>query len=153
MGWFLFDAAVGSYRQVQLNDLLSRHRGREAMEQICAAVPPDMHAECLISGYASQRAQQCFAVMSGEALEGLVFCDNLRALKRKSLHKQTVAQLMVPQEKLVWVDPDDGLDMALNAMRENEMSQVPVMQDGKVVGVVNYEKLQWLIDAHSNRKQ
>lgn len=153
MGWFLFDAAVGSYRQVQLNDLLSRHSVREAMEQICAVVPTDMHVEHLISEYASQRAQQCFAVMSGEALEGLVFCDNLRALKRKTRHKQTVAQLMLPKEKLVWVDPDDGLDKALNAMRENEMSQAPVMQDGNMIGVVNYKKLQWLIDAHSNRKQ
>jgi CBS domain-containing protein len=152
MGWFLYKAAVSSYRQIQLDDLMSRHKVIEVMGQSCVVVPPDLGVARLINEYAQPHGQQCFAVMQGGSLEGMIFFDSLRTLIRDARNKQTVDQIMISAEKLKCVAPDDELIKALNIMREQELSQVPVMQDGYVVGVVNIEKLQALIDQHSGKK-
>jgi Zn-dependent protease/predicted transcriptional regulator len=150
IGWFLDNAAVGSYRQVQLNDLLSGHKVSEAMTHDCVSVPPGVTADHIINEYALTKGQQCFPVMDGEKLEGMVSFDSLRGVARESRRDKTAAQIMTPLSKLRWVIPSDDLTKVLALMTENDVSQVPVVQDAKVVGLISREHLLSFIDLQAN---
>jgi len=151
IGWFLNGAATNSYRQVQLDDLLSRYKVEEAMRQDYAVVSPELGVERLIKEHVSSHGQQYFIVKRCDRFEGMVAFNSLRLLTRKARHKQIVAQLMIPVEQLKWVSPDDKLIKALNLMREHELLQVPVMQDGCLVGVVSVDRLQVFIEQQANQ--
>jgi Zn-dependent protease len=150
IGWFLDNAAVGSYRQVQLNDLLAGHKVSEAMLRDCVSVPPDVTADHMINEYALTKGQQCFPVMDGETLEGMVSFDSLRSVAREARRDKTAAQIMTPLDKLKTVAPEDDLTKVLAIMTENDESQVPVLQDNKVVGLISREKLLSFIDLLAN---
>ena len=150
IGWFLDNAAVGSYRQVQLNDLLAGHKVSEAMTRDCVSVPPGVTADHIINEYALTKGQQCFPVMDGEKLEGMVSFDSLRGVARESRRDKTAAQIMTPLSKLRWVSPSDDLSKVLAIMTEDDVSQVPVVQDDKVVGLISREHLLSFIDLQAN---
>ena len=150
IGWFLDNAAVGSYRQVQLNDLLAGHKVSEAMTRDCVSVPPGVTADHIISEYALTKGQQCFPVMDGEKLEGMVSFDSLRSVAREARRDKTAQQIMTPLAKLKWVSPSDDLSKVLAIMTEDDAAQVPVVQDNKVVGLISRERLLSFIDLQAN---
>lgn len=150
IGWFLDNAAVGSYRQVQLNDMLSGHKVSDAMTRDCVAVPPEMTADHMISEYALTKGQQCFPVLDGEKLEGMVSFDSLRSVAREARREKTAAQIMTPLAKLKWVSPADYLTKVLAIMTEEDVAQVPVVEDNKVVGLISRERLLSFIDLQAN---
>ena len=150
IGWFLDNAAVGSYRQVQLNDMLAGHKVSEAMTRDCVAVSPDVTADHIINEYALTKGQQCFPVMDGEKLEGMVSFDSLRSVARELRRDKTAAQIMTPLSRLKWVNPADDLSKVLVIMTGDDVSQVPVVQDDKVVGLISREHLLSFIDLQAN---
>jgi Zn-dependent protease/CBS domain-containing protein len=150
IGWFLDNAAVGSYRQVQLNDLLSGHKVSEAMTRDCVSVPPEMTADHMISEYALTKGQQCFPVLDGEKLEGMVSFDSLRNVAREARRDKTASQIMTPLAKLKWVSPSDDLTRVLAIMTEDDVAQIPVVEDNKIVGLISRERLLSFIDLQAN---
>jgi Zn-dependent protease/predicted transcriptional regulator len=150
IGWFLDNAAVGSYRQVQLNDLLAGHKVSEAMTRDCAAVSPQDTAEHIINEYALAKGQQCFPVMEGDRLKGLVSFDSLRGVAKEARRDKTAAQIMTPLDKLKAVTLSDDLTRVLSIMTEYDLPQVPVIDDQKMVGLVSREKLLSFIDLQAN---
>jgi CBS domain-containing protein len=47
------------------------------------------------------------------------------------------SEVMVPAEKVVTLKPDDSLREAVQKLAENKISGAPVVQGGKVVGVIS----------------
>jgi Zn-dependent protease/CBS domain-containing protein len=150
IGWFLDNAAVGSYRQVQLNDLLKGHKVSEAMLGDCVSVAPGLTADHIINEYALTKGQQCFPVMEGEKLEGIVSFDSLRSVAKEARRDKTSAQIMTPMEKMKTVQPTDDLSKVLAIMTEGDVGQVPVVQNDKMVGLVSRERLLSFIDLQAN---
>ncbi len=150
IGWFLDNAASGSYRQVQLNDLLKGHKVSEAMQGDCVSVAPEVSAEYIINEYALTKGQQCFPVMDGENLEGIVSFDSLRGVAKEARRDKTAAQIMMPLEQMKTVEPNDELGKVLSIMTEGDVSQVSVVQNGKMVGLVSRERLLSFIDLLAN---
>jgi Zn-dependent protease len=150
IGWFLDNAASGSYRQVQLNDLLKGHKVSEAMLGDCVSVSPGLTAEHIINEYALTKGQQCFPVMDGEKLEGIVSFDSLRGVAKEARRDKTAAQIMTPLAKMKTVEPTDELSKVLSIMTEGDVGQVPVVQNGKMVGLVSRERLLSFIDLQAN---
>ncbi|MCL2679313.1 MAG: site-2 protease family protein [Dehalococcoidia bacterium] len=146
IGWFLHNAAVGSYRQMQLNDLLSGRRAGEIMTRDCVAVAPHTTADQIINDYALTKGQQCFPVMNGEKLEGMVTFDSLRGVHREERREKTAAQIMTPRERLGSVAASDDLVKVLSVMTEYNMPQVPVIEDDKIVGLVSREQMLAFLD-------
>jgi CBS domain-containing protein len=149
-GWFLDNAASGSYRQIQLNDLLKGHKVSEAMLRDCVSVAPGVTADHIINEYALTKGQQCFPVMEGEKLEGIVSFESLRGVAKEARRDKTAAQIMTPLEKMKTVEPTDDLTKVLSIMTEGDVGQVPVVQNGQMVGLVSRERLLSFIDLQSN---
>ena len=141
VGWFLESAAVGSYQQLLMQEMLKGHVASEIMSGDCAVVPPDMTIDHLVNGNILTSGRRCFPVGSGSEIMGLMTLHNIKEVPREQWTTETVQQAMTPFDKLKWVRPDEELSSVLRILTENDVNQVPVVQDGKIIGMVTRENL------------
>lgn len=141
IGWFLETAASGSYRQVVLQDMLKGHTASEVMSRDCMAVPPDITVERLVNEHILSSGRRCFPVVSGGHTEGLVTLSNVRLVPRDARKTTQVREAMTPLSKVKSVSPNEDLSTILQILSENDINQVPVVWENKVVGIVARDNL------------
>jgi len=141
IGWFLESAAVGSYRQLLMQEMLKGHVASEVMSGDCVVVPPDMTIDHLVNGNILNSGRRCFPVGSGSEIMGLMTLHNVKEVPRDQWTTETVKEAMTPFDKLKWVRPDEELSSVLRILSENNINQVPVVQDSKIIGMVSRENL------------
>jgi Zn-dependent protease/predicted transcriptional regulator len=141
IGWFVESAAVGSYQQLLMQEMLKGHVASEIMSRDCAVIPPDTTIDQLVHGNVLASGRRCFPVVSDSQIMGMVTLHNVNAVPREQWSTETVKEAMTPFDKLKWVRPDEELSSVLQILTENNINQVPVVQDGEVVGMVSRENL------------
>jgi Zn-dependent protease/CBS domain-containing protein len=141
IGWFLESAAVGSYQQVLMQEMLKGHVASEVMSGDCVVVPPDMTIDHLVNGNILTSGRRCFPVVSGSEIMGLMTLHNVKEVPRDQWNTETVKEAMTPFDKLKWVRPDEELSSVLRILSEDNINQVPVVLDNKIIGMVTRENL------------
>jgi Zn-dependent protease len=141
IGWFLESAAVGSYQQLLMQEMLKGHVASEVMSGDCVVVAPDMTIDHLVNGNILTSGRRCFPVGSDSELMGLMTLHNVKEVPREQWTTETVKEAMTPLDKLKWVRPDEELSSVLRILTENNVNQVPVVQDNKIIGMVSRENL------------
>jgi len=141
IGWFVESAAVGSYQQLLIQDMLKGHVASEVMSRDCAVIPPDTTIDQLVHGNVLASGRRCFPVVSGSQIIGMMTLHNIKAVPREQWSTETVKEAMTPFDKLKWVRPDEELSSVLQILTEGNINQVPVVQDGEIVGMVSRENL------------
>lgn len=142
IGWFLDNAAVGSYRQVALQDMLRGHKVKEIMSQECMAVPPDMTVDHLVNDHILGSGRRCFPVRDDGKAVGLVSIHHIKELPQSTWNVKHVSDVMVDLDKVEFVRPEDDLSSLMQIMTERDVNQLPVLDDdNNLVGVVARDKL------------
>jgi Zn-dependent protease len=141
IGWFLETAASGSYRQLMLQDMLKGHTASEVMSRDCTVVPPDITLERLVNEHILSSGRRCFPVVSGGHTEGLVTLGNVRSIPHDSRKTTLVREAMTPLSQVKSVSPNEDLANILQILSENDINQVPVVWENKVVGIVARDNL------------
>jgi CBS domain-containing protein len=141
IGWFLESAAVGSYQQLLMQEMLKGHVASEIMSGDCVVVPPDMTIDHLVNGNILTSGRRCFPVGSGSQIMGLMTLHNVKEVPRDQWNTETVKEAMTPFDKLRWVRPDEELSSVLRILTEDNINQVPVVEDNKIIGMVSRENL------------
>ena len=141
IGWFLESAAVGSYRQLLLQDMLKGHVASEVMSRDCVFIPPETTIDHLVHENILASGRRCFPVVSGSQIMGMMTLHNVKAVPRGQWGTETVKEAMTPFDKLKWVRPDEELFSVFRILTENDINQVPVVQDNQIVGMVTRENL------------
>jgi len=141
IGWFLESAAVGSYQQLLMQEMLKGHVASEIMSGDCVVVPPDMTIDHLVNGNILTSGRRCFPVGSGSEIMGLMTLHNVKEVPRDQWTTETVKEAMTPFDKLKWVRPDEELSSVLRILTQDDINQVPVVQDNKIIGMVSRENL------------
>jgi Zn-dependent protease len=141
IGWFLESAAVGSYQQLLMQEMLKGHVASEVMSGDCVVVPPDMTIDHLVNGNILTSGRRCFPVGSDSEIMGLMTLHNVKEVPREQWTTETVKEAMTPLDKLKWVRPDEELSSVLRILTENNINQLPVVQDNKIIGMVSRENL------------
>jgi len=149
IGWFLENAAVGSYRQLALHEVLKGHQASEIMSRDCVMVSGDMTVERLINEQILTSGRRCFPVTSADyGVIGMVTLQNVKSVPQAMRNTRTIAEIMTPFEKLKKVKPTEDLSTVLQILTESDINQVPVVgEDGKnIVGMVSRDTLLTFID-------
>jgi Zn-dependent protease/CBS domain-containing protein len=141
IGWFVESAAVGSYQQLLIQDMLKGHVASEIMSSDCVVSPPDTTIDHLVHGNILTSGRRCFPVGSGSQIMGMMTLHNVKAVPREQWSTETVKEAMTPFDKLKWVRPDEELSSILRILTEDNINQVPVVQDNEIVGMVSRENL------------
>ena len=141
VGWFLENAAVGSYRQVALQDQLQGHKIREIMTQDCPVVSPRLTIEELVNQYILTSGRRCFPVVEDGRGLGLITIHNVKVVPREAWHSRTVREVMTPMDKLKRVGPDEDLSNAMHLLTDEDVNQLPVIENNRIIGMVARENL------------
>lgn len=149
IGWFLESAAVGSYRQLLMQEMLKGHVASEIMSRDCVLIPPETSIEHLVNQNILTAGRRCFPVVADSHLMGLMTLFDVRAVPRERWSTETVKEAMTPFEKLKWVKPDEDLSSLFRTLMENDINQVPVVENGQIVGMVSRENLLNFINIRS----
>ena len=149
IGWFLESAAAGSYRQLILQDMLKGHTASEIMSQDCMTVSPDLTVEAVVNENIMTSGRRCFPVVENDRTEGLMTLHNVRAVPREAWSTTRVKEVMTPLGKVKAVSPDEDLNTVMQVLVQNDINQVPVVFEDKVVGIVARDNLMNFINVRS----
>jgi CBS domain-containing protein len=78
-------------------------------------------------------------VLQGDQLAGLITLSDIRHIPRDEWGQTPVGFAMIPVEKLHMVSPQQSLNEVLPLMVAQDVNQLPVVADGRLVGVLGRE--------------
>jgi Zn-dependent protease/CBS domain-containing protein len=141
IGWFLQNAAVGSYRQLAVQDMLRGHTVGEVMMRDCPAISPQITLEQLVNEHILPSGRRCFPVVEGGRVLGLVTMHNVKAVSRDLWSTKTVREVMTPMEKVKAVHAGDDLSRVLQLLTAEDVNQLPVVENNAIIGMVARDNL------------
>ena len=145
IGWFLNNAALMSYQQVLLRDVLRGLPISRLMQTSFDAVSPEMPVDRFVEEHLLRSAQRVFPVMEGESLVGVVTLTDVRHVERAKWPSLRVADIMTGRGKLKVAHPDDDALDVLTALGTNNVNQLPVIEQERLRGLIRREDiLKWL---------
>jgi len=136
VGWFLHSAAVRGYQQVTVDSALKGVQAKELMRADFERIEGSILVQELVDNYILHKRERVFLVEDNQALQGIVCLEDVKATPREKWADMTVSEIMTPKEKLEAVAPDDDGNKILNSLTAKDIHQVPVVEDGKVTGII-----------------
>jgi CBS domain-containing protein len=141
IGWFLQNAAASSLAAANMQHSLRGITVGQVMSRECARVPSLLPLSQLVEERVLNGAQRCFFVADNGRLRGLLTLREITAIPQRKWGFTTTEQVMVPFEHLAHVAPDTELMEALQMMDSANVNQVPVVEEGSVVGTLSREQV------------
>jgi len=110
-----------------------------------ATVPPSMTLGTLVDEVVIASGQRTFPVEDEGRFVGLVALRDLHAPGRAAWERTSVADVMTPIERLTTVAPGTPAAEVLALLGQRDVNQVPVVDSGRLVGLVRREDvLRWV---------
>jgi len=145
IGWFLNNAATQSYQQVVIQDMLEGIPVSRLMRPDAPSVSPDLTVSQLVDDYIMGTDERSFPVMEGDRLAGVVSLEDIRKVPRQDWDTTRVHQIMTPGDQVDVVTPREDISEAMELFNRRDIRQVPVMQDGHLVGMLRRgDIIRWL---------
>jgi len=141
IGWFLQSTASMSYRQAQWREALSGLTASQMMTSDYVTVPPDITVNQLVQEHVLPKGHHLFLVTEGERLKGLLTLQNIKSVPQSKWATTPVERIMVPAERLKAASPDQDSLSVVEQMDENELNQIPVASEGRIIGLVTRDNL------------
>ncbi len=141
IGWFLNNAASASYRQEQWREALQGFTAADVMTTDCPVVPPNITVRQLVQYYVFPSGRRFFMVADEGRLQGMLTLHNVRSVPQQSWDVTLVREIMTPTDKLRVAYPNQDTLSMMEQMDENDINQMPVVSEGRVVGLVARDNL------------
>ncbi len=141
IGWFLLSSAQAASGQAQLEALFGRTTVGELMNPTPVTVLPGLTIEQLVERCFLPYALRAAPVVQDGQLTGLVSLTDIRRIPREQWGQMPVGQVMVPRERLHVVAPRQPLSDAAELMGRYSIHQVPVVQDGNLLGMISRDAI------------
>jgi CBS domain-containing protein len=109
-------------------------------------VPATISIGDLVHEYVMRTDERAFPVLrDGDHLIGLVCLDDVRKVPRRDWDTTRVQDIMTPRDQVAVVRPDEEAAEAFTVLTSRDVNQVPVVQDGQLVGMLRRrDVLRWL---------
>jgi Zn-dependent protease len=141
IGWFLYDAARVSYQQVLLRSALYGITVRHVTDHGCPLISRDLNLRDLVQQYILPTGRTGFPVTREAVLDGMVTLQRIKKTPKAKWDITSVQDIMTPASKLKVAHPDQDILTLLQEMSGKTVNHIPVIQEGKVIGMVNREDL------------
>ncbi len=138
VAWFINNSARAAYREVVLEE---RFAG-VTIDRVMATNPTTVTAwtslEDVVTQHFLQRGERAVAVVRDDNFfMGLVAYADVRRIPRSEWASRAAGEVMTPAAKVQSVTPQDGIDLAIRYIAERHLNQLPVLSDGKLVGMIS----------------
>lgn len=136
LGWFVHVAAGRSMRGAVLGRLLDGVYVSTVMRPRFVQVPPETPIEVVVDRWLLRGEERALAVIEGDLFVGLVAMADALKIEPRDWARTSVADVMTPLFKLETVVPGEPLEIALDRLLARDVSQLPVFEDGLLVGML-----------------
>ncbi len=145
IGLFLRHAARMSAQQLVVREVLRGQTVRDAIQTSVITITPDLTLDRAVDDYFFRYKFRSFPVLEGDRLIGMISLRDLQNVPRTEWPAQQVRDAMhqIRQENLV--RPSDDLDSVLRKMAEEDKGHLPVVEAGRLCGIVTRHDLLTLI--------
>lgn len=148
IGLFLSEAARAAAFETTVTENLRGVRVGDVMSHECATVPrttaiSEVAEEVLRTG------KRCFFVVDDGRVAGMMTPQELRAVPRERWNVTPASEAMRPLERLHKVDADAPVTEALEAIASEDVNQLPVLERGKLRGVISRDHIMRLLSARA----
>jgi len=145
IGWFLHSASQQSYRRVVIQDMLEGVPVRRMMRSDPVTVPSRISIQELVDDHMMRNGDHSYAVVDNGKLVGMVTLQDVRSVPRGNWNARTVDQIMTSAGELSSASPDEDASEALMTLARRDVRQLPVLEGGKLVGVLaRRDIVRWL---------
>ncbi len=141
IGWFLLSAAQSARAQATLETAFQGVTVEQVMSRDPMTVPSNISLQKLVDDYFLPQGLRSALVMQGDQLAGLVTLGDIRTVAREKWSQTPVGFVMVPIDKLHVVSPQQNLRDVLPMMSGQDVNQLPVVEDGHLVGVLSRDAI------------
>lgn len=149
IGWFLKNAASNSYRQAQWREALKRFTAAQVMTTNCPVVPSDVTLNQVVQEYVIPSGCRLFMVADEGRLEGTLTLQNIKPVSQRKWGMTRVKEIMTPIDKLKAAYPGQDALSILEQMDESDINQMPVVSEGRVIGLIARDNLISLLRTRS----
>jgi Zn-dependent protease/CBS domain-containing protein len=136
IGWFLYNAAESSYREVELQTSLEGVRVNQVMTPNPETVSPDLTLRELVDEYFLQRRYQSYPVTQSDRPLGIITLNRVKEIPQDEWNRRTVRQTMISAEKDVIVTPEEKMPQVLQKMTESGARRVLVARNNRLEGMI-----------------
>ena len=137
IGFFLRNAALGSYQQTTYRIFLAEVKVEHIMTQNPITVSQDTILEEFVDGFLLAYHHPVFPVMAGDCVKGIAEAETVRKIPRELWKVKTVQENYRPLAEVLVVSPSDYASDVLKMMLEKTTGRVLVMEGGRLVGILS----------------
>jgi Zn-dependent protease/CBS domain-containing protein len=141
IGWFMLSAAQAARTQVALEETFHGVTAAQVMKPDPMTVPANISLQKLVDEYFLPQGLRSALVMQGNQLAGLISLSDIRHVPRDQWPQTPVGFSMTPIERLQIASPQQSLKEILPMMISRDINQLPVVQDGRLVGVLSRDAI------------
>lgn len=136
IGWFLNSAAESTRQQQALTEHLRGIPVAQLMNPDPPVVSGDVSVQAFVFEHVLRRGQRAVLVVDDGRLVGIVTISDAKELPHEQWATTSVSTIMTPVP-LKTLAPEADLNAGLKLLAEGELNQVPVVQDGRLLGLLS----------------
>lgn len=141
IGWFLLVSAQSANSQSMLQSMFRGVTVGEVMNPTPITVPANISLQELVDNYFLPRGLRSALVIQDDQLVGLITLGDIRHVPREQWGQVPVSHVMIPLDRLHVVSPQQNLNDVLPLMVNRDVNQLPVMENGRLVGVLSRDAI------------
>jgi Zn-dependent protease len=142
IGLFLQSAASFTIKQLQMQQMLQGVKVEQAMSRDCTEISTLTTINQLVQERVIPNGQRCFFVTDFQGnTQGLLTIDDISRIPQQKWRFVTAEQVMTPFKNLTQVEADCELLAVLKTMEEANISQVPVIEHNRPVGLISRDQV------------
>lgn len=141
IGWFLLNAARAETQNLQLDSILAALRARNVMHDHFPTVTPGTSLQDVVDRLMVGEGERAVTVANDGGVLGILTVSDVRHVSRDEWPNIPVQRVMTPREKVITVPVDAPALEVLHLLGERRLNQVPVLEDGRMVGIITRREL------------
>lgn len=141
VGLVLHNAAAQVRRLAMMSEALQGVTVRDIMSKECPLVSQQLSLGQLVRDFILITGQPYLVVVDGLKLMGIVTVRNIKSIPRERWDSTRITEIMTPAQALKIAHPDQSAASLLEQMNELGISQMPVLEEDRVVGIVARDNL------------
>ena len=136
VGWFLRNAAVSSYRQQVLSDLLKGARAAQIMSREPSTLREDVSLDVAFRDHFLRERFTAYPVARNGTALGVITLQQVKNIPSSDWNARTVVEAMTPISTEWMVRPSDSLTRVLDGLRSSPAHRVLVLDNERLVGII-----------------
>jgi len=141
IGWFLDTSASAQIQRGNLRTILMNYQVKDAMNPNYAVIPGDESVKTLMDYHIIGEGRRYIVVEEDKQPVGLLTLHHVRHIPREHWADLRVRDSFLPFSQLRTLTPQTNLWDAFNEMQSDGVNQLPVIENGKLVGILSREDL------------